>query len=46
MRFLSKSLSVAVVAAMSVPALAQDTMEELSLLRLSDLSLYKMFLGR
>ena len=28
MRFLSKSLSVAVVAAMSVPALAQDTMEE------------------
>ena len=28
MRFLSKSLSVAVVAAMSVPALAQQTMEE------------------
>ena len=28
MRFLSKSLSVAVVAAMSIPALAQDTMEE------------------
>ena len=28
MRFLSKSLSVAVVGAMSVPALAQDTMEE------------------
>ncbi|MGB2199544.1 MAG: TonB-dependent receptor plug domain-containing protein, partial [Luminiphilus sp.] len=28
MRFLSKSLGVAVVAAMSVPALAQDTMEE------------------
>ena len=28
MRFLSKSLSVAVVAALSVPALAQDTMEE------------------
>ena len=28
MRFLSKSLSVAVVAALSIPALAQDTMEE------------------
>ena len=28
MRFLSKSLSVAVVAAMSVPSLAQQTMEE------------------
>ena len=28
MRFLSKSLSVAVVAVMSVPSLAQQTMEE------------------
>lgn len=29
MRFLSKSLSVAVLAAMSVPSLAQQTMEEI-----------------
>ena len=28
MRFLSKSLSVAVVAVMSIPSLAQQTMEE------------------